>query len=124
MKICAARGCSICARACVLVLVLALGAEAWGQTPPDPTTTTAPEPGAPTNPPAAPGTTAPPVTAPPAPPVTAPPAPRESAVEKIFDTRIYGFLNSFLTAIPPLTLAQPVSYDRATSDLLKQKDPL
>jgi len=126
MKRCTIRCCSL--HVCALVLALVPAAKAWAQTPPPapaPTgpMTPAPTPAAPTPPPAAPTPTTP--ATPAAPPKAAPAAePAESTVEKIFETRVYGYLNSFLSTIPPLTAERPRSYDRATNQIIKQQENL
>src|SRR5689334_8186475 len=117
-------------RSCVLCACLAaLAASAWAQPPapaaPPPTPAA---PATPTNAPAAPApappTAAPPTAAPPAPaPPPAPPEP-ESAPEKLFDTRVYGYINSYLDQIEPFTPKRPFAYDRASGQLLKKFEPM
>jgi hypothetical protein len=126
-------------RSCVLcACLLAPAASAWAQptapTPPrDPAAPTggsaepAPAPPAPPAPAPAPAgapTPAAPVPAPAAPaPAPAAPVPEPTA-EKLFDTRVYGYLSSFLDQIAPFTLERPLAYDRASNKLVKELEPM
>ena len=56
-------------------------------------------------------------------PATPAPAPA-STHEKLYDTRVYGYLNSYLEQIEPMTLARPFAYDRATGQVRKDEEPL
>jgi hypothetical protein len=117
------RTCVLCACACACAAVLAPAAAALAQpTTPTPTAPTPPSPALdPATPPAAePAPAA--TTAAPAPAATEP-APAESAPERLFDTRIYGYLNSFLDRIAPATFERPLAYDRATGEVLKSQEP-
>jgi hypothetical protein len=125
-------------RSCVLCACLvALAASAWAQPPtpatPPPTATPA-APARPTDAPPAPAP-APPTSSAPAPAAPAPvgaPTPAaapdppvpESTAERLFDTRVYGYLNSFLEQIAPFTLERPLAYDRASDRLIKKLDPM
>ena len=102
--------------------MLASAAIAWGQTPPTP----APTPVAPAGPTTPPDPTAEPVAPAPAARREAepPPAPPEITHEKVYDTRLYGYLNAFLEEIAPLTSKRPLAYDRAASQVLKEQDPI
>lgn len=125
------RTCVLCACACVF----AVAATAWGQpagrTAPTTPTTTPTTPNPAPAPVAVPEPAAEPAPAPKAEPtpkaepaLAADPAPAESAHARLFDTRIYGYLNSFLDQIAPATLERPLAYDRATGEVLKSQEPM
>jgi hypothetical protein len=115
----------VCTLALALIFALAPAADAWGQTPPP-----APPPAAPTGPgpTTAPATATAPAAGAPAPAETAKIAPAsepaETTVEKVFDTRVYGYIHSFLDTIPPLTAKRPLSYDRTTNQVVKEQENL
>ncbi len=50
-------------------------------------------------------------------------APPDSPPDRIFHTRVYGFINAFLTQIAPLTPERPLAYDRATDQVIKAQEP-
>lgn len=52
------------------------------------------------------------------------PAEAVETPEKIFDTRVYGYLNAFVDQIAPLTLARPLAYDRATNEVIETQEPM
>jgi len=125
-------------RSCVLcACLLAPAASAWAQPtaptppapPPAPAAPTrqppepAPAPPAPLAPAPAPNSPAPAAPAPAGAPTPAAPVP-ESTAEKLFDTRVYGYLNSFLAQIAPFTLERPLAYDRASNRLIKELEPM
>jgi len=120
---------SLFIRCCVLcVCVLAPAARAWGQAAPpagpaEPAPVTPPTPAPPTPTPTP--TPAPATSAPAAEPDKVAPAPaQESAIDKLTDTRIYGYLNSFLVTIPPLTMDRPLAYDRAANEVIYEQEYL
>ena len=53
-----------------------------------------------------------------------PPVPPETPPEKLFDTRVYGYINAFLDRIPPATLDRPLAYDRAAGEVLEIQEPM
>ncbi len=115
------------------VCLLGRAAMAWGQPPaeaeppaapapaaptPPPTPSPAPEPAA--TPPAAPAGVAPAGVAPAG--IEPPRAPPETTPAKIFDTRVYGYINTFLTQIAPLTAERPAAYDRMAGRVIKEQE--
>jgi hypothetical protein len=129
-----ARSCLIC------TCVLAMATKTWGQPQPPPAPPPAPAPAdpapAPAPPPPPPPTPPPPTTpedsqptsspsAPPAEPAPAEPAPPaeaepESAPQKLYETRIYGFINAIANQIAPFSREYDYSYDRSTGEVSKE----
>jgi hypothetical protein len=57
-------------------------------------------------------------------PAPEPAAPPETAPEKLSDTRVYGYINSFLDQIAPATLKRPLAYDRAANRPIERREPM
>ena len=115
MKICFVRSCFFC------VCILAPAAMAWGQTP-APTGPADPIPAPAPAPTPAPDPVAPPPVAPPK--ADPPPVPPEVAHEKIYDTRIYGYLNATMDEIAPVSFKRPLAYDRAANKAVEVQEPM
>ncbi|HWO19878.1 MAG TPA: hypothetical protein VNO30_13925 [Kofleriaceae bacterium] len=105
---------------CICVLATVTATEAWAQAPAPEPAEPAPTPAEPASAPAAPAPAPTPTPAPAPTPAAPPPTPaHESVPDRPSYARVYGYLNALLGEIAPFTLERPVTYDRATGEVIK-----